>query len=295
VIGLSVSIRLGLWSNVGVRLHWKNFSPQGEAFHLQSCLRTNRWWAGYHTHDFAEVFWIYAGSGRHSVNGQSQELRAGDVVFIRPEDWHNLETLPPQSLGLVNVAFPVDVLRHLRRRYFPDAEHWFWRRSTLPEICRLESARLIKLQEWAENLSEAPCTIFAIERFLMNLLHLAAVGVERELLPVAAPDWMASACRLIREKKHLQKGVEAWVRLAGRSPEHVARVTKKWLGLTPTEYVNQVRLAQVERQLRQTSLPIVELALEAGFSNLGYMYQLFKRRYGLSPLRYRHKYRKVIV
>jgi AraC family cel operon transcriptional repressor len=278
-----------------MKLHWQDFSPNGEAFHLQNCLRTNRWLAGYHTHDFAEVFWIYTGRGQHSINGQVQELQAGQVVFMRPGDWHGIETLPPQSLGLVNVAFPVAVLRHLRRRYFSQTEHWFWSKAQLPAICRLESARLVKLQEWVENLSAAPCGVFAIERFLMNLLHLVTAGVEQELLPAEAPDWLGSACRLIREKNNLQQGAEAWVRLAGRSPEHVARVTRRWLGVTPTEYVNRVRLAWVERQLRQTSRPVVELALEAGFANLGHLYQLFKRRYGLPPRQYRQRHRRVIV
>jgi AraC family cel operon transcriptional repressor len=174
-------------------------------------------------------------------------------------------------------------------------DRWFWSPVPLPETCLLEAARLARLQEWADNLMAAPNTVLEIERFLINLLHMVAAGIEHESLPEEAPDWLITACHRIREREHMRTGVAAWVRLAGRSPEHVARMTRKWLGMSPTDYVNQVRLAFVERQLRLTSTPILDLSLEAGFSNLGYLYKLFKQRYGLPPRQYRQKHRKIIV
>lgn len=278
-----------------LKLHWKSFAPQGEAFHVQSDLRTRQWGVGYHTHDFSEVFWVYTGRGRHRINGEMQELEAGHLVFIRPNDEHSIETVLPSPLGLVNVAFPVQILRHLGQRYFGDAKRWFWKYSALPETCLLEPARLALMQEWADDLVSAPRTTFEIERFLLNLLHMVAGGVEQEALPAGAPDWLAAACHEIRERENMQRGVAAWVRLAGRGPEHVSRMTRKWLGMSPTDYVNQVRLSFVERQLRLTSEPILDLSLEAGFPNLGHLYKLFKKRYGLPPRQYRQKYRKIIV
>ena len=277
-------------------LHWKCFARHGEAFHIQNDQRRREWTgAGYHTHDFAEVFWIYTGHGRHTINGEFQRLEQGRLVFIRPNDAHAIEIDPPGPLGLVNVAFPVQTLRYLRQRYFRGSNRWFWSRAPLPESCLLEAARLARIQEWADNLVAAPNSLLEIERFLINLLHMVAEGIEQEPLPEEAPDWLIAACRRIRERENRQEGVAAWVRLAGRSPEHVARMTRKWLGLSPTDYVNQIRLAFVERQLRLTSAPILDLSLEAGFSNLGHLYRLFKQRYGLAPRQYRQKHRKIIV
>ncbi len=277
------------------KLLWKKTVVGTEAFHVQSDLRTKPWGLAYHQHDFAEIFWLYTGTGRHRINGQIQELRAGQLVFIRPDDCHTLELIAPNVMGLVNVAFPLSTLRHIQQRYFPRDKRWFWKKAELPEVCTLEPARLTRLQEWADALGDAPRTIFEIERFLLNVFHLVAAGVERETLPPEAPDWLAAACVKIRERAQMQEGVAAWVRLAGRSPEHVARVTRQWLGLSPTEYVNQLRLDFLERQLRLTSHPILDLVLEAGFSNLGHAYRLFKNRYGLPPRQYRQKHRKVVV
>ncbi len=280
---------------MSLKLHWKDFAASGEAFHIQNDLRVRQWGVDYHTHDFAELFWVYTGRARHRVNGHAQELGAGHLVFIRSNDSHRLETMPPDPLGLVNIAFPLSTLRDLRQRYFTGMRRWFWGRDTLPETVQLETARLTRLQEWAETLVHAPRTRFEIERFLMNLFHLLSAGVEEEPLPPEAPDWLAAACAQIRKQKNRQEGVPAFVRCAARSPEHVARMTQKWLELSPTNYVNQIRLSFMERQLRLTAHDILDVTMEAGFSNLGHAYKLFKQRYGLPPRQYRQKHRQVIV
>lgn len=140
----------------------------------------------------------------------------------------------------------------------------------MPRVCSLESARLSKLQEWTEALAAGPRTAFERDRFLLNLLHLVTVGVDEEPPPGEMPDWLARACKGIRQPDAMQEGVVAWVRLCGRGPEHVARVTRSWLGLSPTEYVNRVRLAYVERQVRSSSIPILDVAMDAGFTNPGH-------------------------
>jgi len=153
----------------------------------------------------------------------------------------------------------------------------------------------VRIQEWAEGLAHFPRSAFALDRFLLNLLHTVAAGVSEEPLPPEMPDWLARACKGIREKEAMREGVKSWVRLCGRSPEHVSRTTRHWLGLSPTDYVNQTRLAHLERELRISSQPIIDLALDAGFPTLGHMYKMFKARYGLPPLQYRQHHRKVLV
>ena len=82
-------------------------------------------------------------------------------------------------------------------------------------------------------------------------------------------------------------GTVALARLAGRSPSHVARVAVRWYGQTPTEIVNTARMGFSARQLAETSRPIMEIALDCGLNNLSHFYALFRRRFGVSPRRYR--------
>jgi AraC family cel operon transcriptional repressor len=271
------------------------FLRPGEHFHLQSDLRTSRWGVPQHTHRFAEVFWIFKGSARHHVNGATLDLAAGSVVFIRAHDVHSVEKLPQGPLGFVNLAFSTDHLRGIQSRYFQDDPLWPWSDSKQPEIRTLEPAQLDLLGDWTHELATAQRSTRELDRFLLNLLQLLAPSAGAGTLPVGMPDWLTRACRGIREPEAMREGVPAWVRLCGRGAEHVARTTRAWLGVSPTEYVNEIRLQFFERQLRSTSIPIIELGMLVGFESTGHLYARFKTRYGMPPHRYRRIHQSQLV
>ena len=85
----------------------------------------------------------------------------------------------------------------------------------------------------------------------------------------------------------MKRGVRALFELAGRTPEHVARTLKKHTGKTPTDLVNEARMAYASGQLQTTTREILDIAMESGFSSLSHFYALFRRTFGLSPHRYR--------
>ena len=68
--------------------------------------------------------------------------------------------------------------------------------------------------------------------------------------------------------------------LAGRSPEHTARVLREHSGSTPTEFVNRLRIEHAARLLCTTEKNILETALDCGFENQGYFHRSFKARFG---------------
>lgn len=58
---------------------------------------------------------------------------------------------------------------------------------------------------------------------------------------------------------------------------------KKVLGLTPTQYFEQYRLAMSVHLLTESSHSIIEIANQCGFQSPSYFTKLFKARYGVTP------------
>ena len=58
-------------------------------------------------------------------------------------------------------------------------------------------------------------------------------------------------------------------------------------GLSPSDYIREVRLAAAARMLENNELSIREVATNAGFCNLSYFYRRFTEKYGMSPRQYR--------
>lgn len=70
------------------------------------------------------------------------------------------------------------------------------------------------------------------------------------------------------------------------SPNHLGAMFKKKMGKTPTEYIQDYRLARAEELLRTTRLRVSAVAERVGIPNTSYFGTLFKNAYGMTPGEY---------
>ena len=273
-------------SPVAPRLLLGRIVASGEYGHVARPRLSRRRTLHARTHDFAEIFWVNEGRGWHLINGQRERLRPGDLWCIRPEDVHQLVPVGTGSLAITNIAFPTEALGWLRERYFAGEARWFWLPGAARRPVQLDAARLHALNTAADKLAVAPRDRLHFEHFLLGVFTELG-GPPGELGLDGAPDWLGEACRRMCEPESLREGVTALFRLAGRSPEHVARVMRAMLGITPSEYVNRRRIAQAAFQLGMMARPVTEIAFDVGYENLSHFFHVFRRLNGTSPRRYR--------
>ena len=81
---------------------------------------------------------------------------------------------------------------------------------------------------------------------------------------------------------------EAWpvrrlARVSGVSAAHFARSFKEAFGVPPHRYLLTRRIERAAALLRETALPITEIAFEAGWSSLGTFGRTFRDVTGESP------------
>lgn len=67
------------------------------------------------------------------------------------------------------------------------------------------------------------------------------------------------------------------------SPWYSYRLFRKYIGLTPTEYIRKYRLTQAARRLRTGKVKVIDAAYDAGFSNADTFTRAFYREFGLNP------------
>ena len=68
---------------------------------------------------------------------------------------------------------------------------------------------------------------------------------------------------------------------------------KHRFGMTPMEYLRNLRMMKVKFLLENTNLTIEDISKEAGFSTSNYLCRLFRRVYDSTPTEYRKKFRGV--
>jgi len=263
---------------------FRNFVRPGESYHFAHTELLAENGVRYHDHDYHEVFWVTHGRGEHCWNGKTRILQPGVLHLIRPADRHRVAGSKDAPMRIVNLAFPSVIWRVVRRRYFETAVDWFEQ----PEEQRawtITARAQAGLKLWAERLAAATRPRVLVDGFLMELPNLCPVEPVAKQEPV--PDWLLRAQREIVRPDNFVGGTVAFARLAGRSPAHVSRSALRWLGATPTDIVNTARIDHSAEQLAATSRPIIEIMLDSGLTNLSHFYALFRKRFGMSPRRYR--------
>jgi AraC-like DNA-binding protein len=71
------------------------------------------------------------------------------------------------------------------------------------------------------------------------------------------------------------------------SPFHFSRLFKKITSFSPHQYLQQVRMKHAEMLLKNSNLPVADIAYSSGFSSTAYFATAFKQQYKLNPLQYR--------
>lgn len=75
--------------------------------------------------------------------------------------------------------------------------------------------------------------------------------------------------------------------LVDLSPFHFARAFKASFGATPHRWLQQLRMEEAARLVRETRQPLGDIALQTGHPSASHFSQAFRRHWGLSPSVYR--------
>jgi len=77
----------------------------------------------------------------------------------------------------------------------------------------------------------------------------------------------------------------------GVTPEYLCRLFRRYLGITPWQYLERLRLRVAHYLLQETGLSVGDVAFLAGFNDLRHFQRLFKRAYGKTPNSVRNRKR----
>jgi AraC-like DNA-binding protein len=105
---------------------------------------------------------------------------------------------------------------------------------------------------------------------------------------------LCSARDMLRELHDRPLSIQQVAREAAMSPFHFIRQFESVFGATPHQFRIQARLDRAKRLLALSDYSVTDVCLEVGFSSLGSFSDLFARRVGTSPSRYRRRVRSYV-
>ncbi|WNQ12944.1 AraC family transcriptional regulator [Paenibacillus aurantius] len=247
-----------------------------------------------HTHEYFELFLMAEGRLLHRIQDKILPLAEGELVFIRPSDVHTYESAGDAPSRLVNLAFSRKMVADLFVYLGLDLAAHPLLTSPLPPSRRLDDVSRKKLIRRLELLTEIPSSRKEEIRLLARSL-IAELLHQHFLRPEEPEDWFERLVGTMSEREHFVAGIPRLRELSPCSYEHVCRRFKKTFGCSPSEWINERRLAYAANLLRHTDRSVLETAGEAGFDNPAYFHTLFKARYGVTPLHYRKREKRLLI
>lgn len=252
-----------------------------------------------HTHDFYEIFLITKGKVQHLINDHKQIIEEGTMIFIRPSDVHFYQKFEDNNVELINLAFPKTTMNELLNYLGNGFDSDRLLETKLPPSMILSGTEKNILMKRFENLHLLPIERKNEIRTSLRILLAEIITnyfsksfwVERS----SVPKWLEETRSEMQKKENFLIGFAAMNKFSDKSKEHLCREFKRHYNLTPTEYINDLRLNYSANLLMTTDESIPYISLESGFENLSHYYHLFKNKFNMSPGEFRKKNSKNVI
>jgi transcriptional regulator GlxA family with amidase domain len=123
----------------------------------------------------------------------------------------------------------------------------------------------------------------------LTLLHAYAYEDEQAALRSLTPDAVARARNFVSVNLGRQLDLRGVARAANVTPQHLTKLFRRHLHITPMRYVWDVRARRGLELLTQTGLSVGEIAERCGFQTPFHFSRLIHQRYGASPSELRRR------
>lgn len=235
---------------------------------------------------------IYIASGRgyfyFDHSSEPTVVEAGKMVLYRPEEFQKYEYYGKDHAGIYWIHFTGNGIAETFYRYGLDPEGNVFVSGAKSFYSQAFEQIILELQLQKEFYEESAA-------LLLNHIIMMAGRNQRDLLHdrCIPQREVEEAMLYFREHYHEAINIEGFVEERGYGVRSFYRNFKKYTGLTPLQYLLEVRLANARKLLETTDFQINEIARLAGYDNALYFSRLFHRHTGVSPKEYRNAAEKI--
>lgn len=249
-----------------------------------------------HRHGYYHMIWMSKASGVHMIDFDRYDVRPDAVFFISPGQVHAWRSTVPAEGYVVN--FSTEFFLEMFPRPDALAEFPFFHLANADPVLYLERQQAAELEPLieaveAEFVGSAPWRFDVIRAlFLVFLVKLRRL--HRPLTPErSSPQTylLTKKYKLLIEDNFLKLGsVQDYAALLHVTDRHLNEATKKAVGKTANQLINDRVLIEAKRLLVQSEMGVSEVAYRLNFDDPAYFCRFFKKGTGLSPGEFRKRH-----
>jgi AraC family transcriptional regulator of arabinose operon len=227
---------------------------------------------------------IYIASGKgyfYFDNDTPTVLNAGNMIIFRPNEFQKYIYYGQDHPSVYWIHFTGSEVEEIFNSYSLKQQIIF--AGTPPYYAQVFDAIISELQ-----LQKNFYKNFSSLLFSQLLLQIGRFTCEqssgRNIIP---SEEIRIAINYFREHYQENINIEEYIKSQNLSISSFFRKFKSYTGLTPLQYLLEIRLSNAQNLLQTTNYSINEIALLTGYDNALYFSRLFHKHIGMSPKEYR--------
>lgn len=265
-----------------------------------------------------DLWVVWAGEGNMETHSGRVALQPGTVLWMKPGFVYKAEQNPKNTLGmdfihfdlLDNAGKPIDVTYEIVPDLLTAFDTFFVQSMTrhIVELLYFGDFKNIKLYDLRPGLEANAISVYCstADNCSPELMNSAALLMKSLLVDLCNFNllnanlaesgtelhhrWIAmKASIFMRENTGTFIEIEELARKASYSLDHFTRIFRNVLGVSPQEYLIDLRIKKAEQMLAASDLNIVQIASELGYCDKYFFSKQFKNRTGLTPKEFRRK------
>lgn len=248
------------------------------------------WHSLMHTHSFTELFYVVSGRGSFRIEDKVFTVKEDDLVIVNPHVSHTESS--KDSNPLEYIVLGVDGLSLAEA----EREEDFEKHSPF-SIHNYSKYRHEMLSYMNNLLYEVEKKNDYYEVICQNLLEVLILNVKRRIkssLVISVEEKITKECNYVKNYIDVHYSsdlnLDYLASITHISKYYLIRVFKKFMGVSPIEYLINKRISVAKILLETADYSIDQISKVSGFNSQSYFNQVFKERVGISPTKYKKQY-----
>lgn len=259
--------------------------PKFEIISVNQLTYDVNWHSMMHYHDFTEIIYCLDGEGHIQTNFGMQPLFKDSLIIVNPYIEHTEHSSIHNPLKYIVIGFrgpEIIFPNHMTENdliIFYDNNHIYY------NLLQLMINEIDQDRQYTSN----------IINHLAHALLLSLSDEARVKLDAVRPKPLTASVSLA--KNYIDNNYSKVITLetleerSHISRFHLSHLFKTELGLSPINYLQEVRFKHAIKLLETTNHSVIQISSMVGFKSNNYFSRKFKEKYEISPKQYRNNKR----
>lgn len=234
-----------------------------------------------HWHRSIEIFAVCKGNLEFYIDDHLWHLTQGEFVIVNSNEVHAIDSpLPNETIVL---QIPLKVFEN----FYTDEEFiWFSHEpedqdqsfmNLVTELYQVYQGKQLGYELEANSIFYHILYLM-VKNYRMTQVDQRSIRKNRNL------NRLSAITSYMKENYTNEITLEELGRIFGYSPTYLSRMFQKYAGITFKNYLQNIRLGYVLKDLNSGKYTITEAALRNGFSGSKALSRAFRKRYGILPV-----------